>query len=84
MGGASCRVRTPSNLGACSNDVHTFLVSVEEGWLDPLRWKGQLAVSAGAYGNCQGSDRAVLSGIMQIVTSAVRDFCTCNVFSRVA
>ena len=24
-----------------------------------------------------GSDRAVLSGIMQIVTSAVRDFCTC-------
>ena len=28
-------------------------------------------------------DRAVLSGIMQIVTSAVRIFCPCNVFSRV-
>ena len=43
---ATCRVRTPSSLGPCSNDAHTFLISVNEGWLDPHRWRNQLAVSA--------------------------------------
>ena len=23
----------------CSNDDHTFFISVEESWLDPLHWK---------------------------------------------
>ena len=32
-------MRTPSSLVPCSNDVHTFLISVKEGWLDPIAQK---------------------------------------------
>ena len=39
------RVR-PVPLMPHSNDAHTFVISVEEGWLDPHHWRDQLAVSA--------------------------------------
>ena len=29
-----------STLVPCSNDDHTFFISVEESWIDPFRWKG--------------------------------------------
>ena len=60
-------------LMACNKDAHTFSHFRWRDWLDPLRWKGQLAVSARHTITVEG-DGAVFSRIMHIVTLAVRDF----------